>query len=99
MWVQAPPSTHNLNNKHCFEEVGEYEVNLDNYGFLHKEERIIFGNYAWKFMVRWEASGSATQAPDEARKHVKGKGKERPREDMEEHVTAQRFEKGKGKEQ
>lgn len=99
MGVQAPPFTHNLNNKHGFEEVGEYEVDLDDYGFLHKEERIISGNYAWKFMVRWEASGSATQAPDEARKPVKGTGKERPREDMEEHVAVPKLEKGKGKEQ
>ena len=82
MWVQAPAITHNMYKIYGFKEVGEYEVDLGDYGFLPKEERKIFGNYAWKFMILKEASGSATEEPAGARKVDKGKGKEQTQDGL-----------------
>ncbi|CAD6581795.1 MAG: hypothetical protein ASARMPREDX12_000669 [Alectoria sarmentosa] len=99
MWVQAPAITHNMYKIYGFKEVGEYEVDLGDYGFLPKEERKIFGNYAWKFMVLNGTSGSAIEEPAGAQKVDKGKGKDKSPEKVEEHVTAREVGKGKGKDQ
>lgn len=99
MWVQAPPFTQNLYRRYGFEDVGEYEVDLGDYGFLPKEEREVSGKYNWKFMVRREASGSAIGEPDGAREPDQDKGKEQEPEDVEEHAAAEKQGKGKSQEQ
>lgn len=97
IWVQAPPVLVELYADNGFEEVGECEVDLGDYGFFSEAELRVPGKYIWKFMVLKEASGLATKKPDlptkepdAKRKQDKGKGKEQSREKPD---------KGKGKEQ
>lgn len=99
MWVQAPPFTQNLYRRYGFEEVGAYELDLGDYGFSPKQEREVSGKYNWKFMVRREASGSAIGDPDGARNSDEDKGMEQELEDVEEHASMPKREKGKDKEQ
>lgn len=84
MWVQAPPFAHTLFSAFGFEEVGQYEVDLGDYGYHCKEEREVEGWYDWKFMVKREASGSAIPKPEGVGTADKGKGKERESEDEDE---------------
>ena len=99
VWVQAPPFTQTLCRLYGFKEVGEYELDLGDYGFSPKQEREVFGNYKWKFMVRREGSGSAIGDPDGTRSSDGDKGMEQEPEDVEEHVAMREQGKGKSKEQ
>ena len=99
MWVQAPPFAQNLYRRYGFEEVGEYELDLGDYGFFPKRERGVSGKYNWKFMVRREASGSAIGDPDGARDSDEDKDVEKELEDEEEHAAMPKQDKGKDKEQ
>lgn len=99
MWVQAPPFAQKLYKGFGFEEVGEYTVDLGDYGFLRREERQIHGEYGWKFMVLRGASGLATKKPVAAWKSKRRKNKEQQLEDAEEDVAAKKPDKGKRKEQ
>ena len=96
IWVQAPPFARDLYIRYGFEEVGEYEVDLGDYGYYRKEEREVFGKYNWKFMVRRQARITATWEPAGAEELDKGKGNERELEDAEENLATRR--EGKGKE-
>ena len=88
IWVQAPHFAEHFYRGFGFKELGEYKVNLGNYGFLPKEKRYISGEYGWKFMILRGPSGSATNEPNAVWKLNKGKSKEQPLEDTEEHVAA-----------
>ncbi|KAF6225484.1 hypothetical protein HO133_009484 [Letharia lupina] len=77
-----------------FEEVGDYAIDLGDYGFWPKEKRTIVGKYVWKFMVLRGASGLATEEPEGARKHDNGKSKEQQLENVREHVAARKLDKG-----
>lgn len=98
IWVQAPPFTHDLYSRYGFEEVGEYEVELGDYGYHRQQEREVFGKYNWKFMVRRPVRISATWESAGAEESDKGEGKERESEDVEEHLATWERGKGKGKE-
>ncbi|KAL9072319.1 MAG: hypothetical protein Q9161_003638 [Pseudevernia consocians] len=99
MWVQAPPFAQKLYKGFGFEELGEYTVDLGDYGFLPWEERPIHGEYGWKFMVLRGTSDVATKEPVAAWKSKRRKHKEQQLEDAEEDIAAKRPDKGKMKHQ
>ena len=57
IWVQAPASAQLMYEEHDFEEVGEYNIEIGNYGVFPQED--VSGKYGWKFMVRRETNASA----------------------------------------
>lgn len=81
IWVQSPPFLASLYNGYGFEELGEYEIELSNYGFPPKSERKVSGRYGWKFMILRLPSGSAIPV---APALGKGKGKQQDLDDLQE---------------
>ena len=49
--------------ENAFKEVGEYKIELGDYGFPPKKDRNVSGEYCWKFMVRREPRESAINEP------------------------------------
>ena len=74
--MQAPPFVPRLYKRYGFEEVGEYAIELGDYGIFPKEKRTISGEFAWKFMILRETGGSTFKEPHIAPKADKGKSKE-----------------------
>ncbi|CAF9927338.1 MAG: hypothetical protein ALECFALPRED_003685 [Alectoria fallacina] len=67
IWVQAPEACQSLFERHLFEEVGDYQLDLNE--FVPKPdkkgkavEKTALGTYVWKFMVRKEPLEQAIQA-------------------------------------
>ena len=98
IWVQVPHVADHVYRRFGFKELGEYIVNLGNYGFLPREERYTYGEYGWKFMILRGPSGSATNEPNAVWKLNKGKSKEQPQEDTKKHVAAWKPDKSKTEE-
>lgn len=103
IWVQAPPYISKLYESHGFEVVGEYTVDLGEYGFLPKEKRSISGTYVWKFLVLRGSSGSATgeleSEPDAATESDEDEGEEQTMEDVKMRIAARPHDEIKSKEQ
>ena len=83
IWVQAPATAQLMYEENGFEEVGEYNIEIGDYGYPHKEDRNVSGNYGWKFMVRREPSGSAFDEPLAEPILDKGKGKQQDLDDRQ----------------
>ena len=98
IWVQAPAFAQSIYKNYAFDEVGEYNVELGDHGFSPKSKRSVSGKYGWKFMVRRDPSGSASDEPLIANLD-KYKSKEQRLEEVEESVPERRLDKGKAKEQ
>ncbi len=99
IWVQAPPFIQRLYYRYGFEEVGEYSVELGNYGFLPKEERTISGKYAWKFMVLKGTSESRIRRAEEVRKVDKAISQQQPLQYAEQRVPVWEIFQDQSKEQ
>ena len=85
IWVQATAFAQPWYKNYGFDEVGEYNIELGDYGFLPKCKRRPSqkGKYGWKFMIRREPSGSAIDRPLVAPKLDKGKGKQQDLDDLQ----------------
>ena len=85
IWVQATAFVQPWYKNYGFDEVGEYNIELGDHGFLPKCKRRPSqkGKYGWKFMIRREPSGSAVDRPLVAPKVDKGKGKQQDLEDLQ----------------
>ena len=79
IWVQSPPFLASLYKGYGFEELGEYRIELSNYGYPPKSERKVSGRYGWKFMILRLPSGSAIPL---APALGKGKGKQQDLDDL-----------------
>ena len=81
IWVQSPPFIASLYKGYDFEELGEYRIELSDYGFPPKSDRNISGRYRWKIMILRVPSGSAIPV---APTLGKDKGKQQDLDDLPE---------------
>ena len=71
IWVQAPEACQSLFEKHLFEVIGEYQLDLNEHvpkakgkgkGKGKEKDEDTFAKYTWRYMVRMEPLESAVQA-------------------------------------